>query len=139
MDDLNERYVELGMAVVEKAAIDYHNARFVIDTIDERSLNAEDKDRVLLNANRDIVDVDKFMHSGWFETLSNLDGPRAFKALQETYENEMKFDIAERFYNLNKENPILKGYPTSSGYKGWTKNGWMLFETEGAYKEYMED
>ena len=139
MDNMNDRYIELGMAVVEKAALDYHNARFVIDTIDDRHLNADDKERELLHANRDIVDVDKFMHSGWFNTLSNLDGPRAFEALKETYENEAKFNIAEKFYNLSKENPELKGFPVSSGYKGWTKDGWMLFKTEGAYKEYMED
>jgi hypothetical protein len=31
----------------------------------------------------------------------------------------------------------LKGYPVPSGYMGLTENGWMLFETEEAYKEYM--
>ena len=33
--------------------------------------------------------------------------------------------------------PELKGYPVAVGYMGLTKNGWMLFETEEAYKEYM--
>lgn len=29
------------------------------------------------------------------------------------------------------------GYPIPSGYMGFTQNGWMLFETESAYREYM--
>lgn len=29
------------------------------------------------------------------------------------------------------------GYITSQGYMGLTHSGWMLFETETAYYEYM--
>ena len=33
----------------------------------------------------------------------------------------------------------LKGYPRGSDYMGLTDEGWMRFETEGAYKEYMQE
>lgn len=31
----------------------------------------------------------------------------------------------------------MYGYTISSGYMGLTHNGWMKFETEQAYREYM--
>lgn len=31
----------------------------------------------------------------------------------------------------------MRGYPIDSGYMGLTDNGWMLFETEQAYREYI--
>lgn len=31
------------------------------------------------------------------------------------------------------------GYLIDCGYKGLTKNGWMLFTTEQEYIEYLED
>ena len=35
---------------------------------------------------------------------------------------------------------MLKGYPTENGYKGYVDGkGYMLFETEEAYYEYMEE
>lgn len=39
----------------------------------------------------------------------------------------------------NMKRKDLKGYPVSNGYMGLTDKGWMKFETEGAYNEYMED
>ena len=34
---------------------------------------------------------------------------------------------------------MLKGYPTDNGYKGYVEGeGYILFETEEAYYEYME-
>lgn len=33
----------------------------------------------------------------------------------------------------------LKGYLISGDYMGLTDEGYMRFETEGAYNEYMED
>lgn len=33
----------------------------------------------------------------------------------------------------------MKGYPTSNGYKGYVNGEYMLFETEEAYYEYMEE
>ena len=32
-----------------------------------------------------------------------------------------------------------KGYPTSSGYKGYVNGEYMLFEDEGAYIDYVEE
>lgn len=32
----------------------------------------------------------------------------------------------------------LKGYPVYSGYMGYVNGKYMLFETEEAYKEYVE-
>ena len=32
---------------------------------------------------------------------------------------------------------IMQGYTISTGYMGLTHNGWVLFETEEAYYEYM--
>ena len=32
----------------------------------------------------------------------------------------------------------MKGYPTTTGYKGLVGTTYMLFETEEAYYEYME-
>lgn len=34
---------------------------------------------------------------------------------------------------------ILKGYYTGSNYMGWVGNRYMKFETEEAYREYMEE
>ena len=31
----------------------------------------------------------------------------------------------------------MRGYSVPSGYMGLTHYGWMLFETEGAYDEFM--
>ena len=32
---------------------------------------------------------------------------------------------------------FMKGYYVPAGYMGLTDDGWMLFETEAAYIEYM--
>ena len=34
---------------------------------------------------------------------------------------------------------MLKGYPTENGYKGYVNGEYILFETEEAYYEYMEE
>ncbi len=33
----------------------------------------------------------------------------------------------------------MKGYATSSGYMGYVNGRYMLFASEGEYREYMED
>lgn len=33
----------------------------------------------------------------------------------------------------------MRGYPVSSGYKGWVNGEWMLFPTEAEYHEYMRE
>lgn len=141
MNDMNEMYKNLGIAVVTQAVMDYHNARFFLDTVNERSFKDEtEKKNEIWKALKEIGSVKKFMNGGWFGIICpDVDGPKAFKALSRTYSEEMKFEMAKKYYNLDTEEPELKGYPVSNGYRGWTKNGWMLFETEGAYKEYMTE
>lgn len=34
---------------------------------------------------------------------------------------------------------MKKGYWTNYGYKGLTMFGWILFESEKAYEEFMEE
>ena len=33
----------------------------------------------------------------------------------------------------------MKGYATSGGYMGYVNGRYMLFASEGEYREYMED
>ncbi len=33
----------------------------------------------------------------------------------------------------------MKGYHTGSGYMGFVGDGYILFASEGEYREYMED
>ena len=33
----------------------------------------------------------------------------------------------------------MKGYYISSGYMGFVNGSYMLFETEGAYREYLSE
>ena len=33
----------------------------------------------------------------------------------------------------------MKGYATSNGYMGYVNGRYMLFASEGEYREYMED
>ena len=44
------------------------------------------------------------------------------------------------YVRTRKENRIMKkGYWTNYGYKGLTMFGWILFESEKAYEEFMEE
>ena len=138
----------LAAAIIVKAADDYYHSRFILDTIDDRTYKSEEhKNKAIIRNESMLADVERYFKGNEYEKhnqlVNGIDGgvvgTKALNEIEKTYEREMKFNLAEQFYGLNKENPVLKGYPTSSGYKGWTKNGWMLFETEGAYKEYMED
>ena len=42
------------------------------------------------------------------------------------------------YYEEVSKMPILKGYPTNSGYMGFVDGKYMLFATEGEYEEYVE-
>ena len=41
--------------------------------------------------------------------------------------------------NKTKEENDMKGYSVGNGYMGLVDGRYMLFESEGAYMEYMED
>lgn len=82
-------YEMLGRAVVVKAAEDYKNCKFLLDTVEERTYkHEEDKLRALEYAKNQIYDVELFFGSEWFSMLSGLNGERAFKALKDTYKHE---------------------------------------------------
>ena len=38
-----------------------------------------------------------------------------------------------------KEDTQMKGYYSNSGYMGYVEGSWVLFASEGDYREYMED
>ena len=38
-----------------------------------------------------------------------------------------------------QEDTIMKGYYNNSGYMGYVAGSWVLFASEGDYRDYMED
>ena len=86
---LEKCYEDLARAIVISAADEYKRNRFVVETIDKRSYkDDEGKYRALDLAKKEVKSVELFFHSEWFNQLSNLDGERAFEALQQTYIRE---------------------------------------------------
>lgn len=79
--DTRKNYEELGMAIVEQAATDYHNARFFLETEDLRSY----KDTASKNsrhnmAKKTLAEIESFFHSEWFRTVCpDLDGKKHLK------------------------------------------------------------
>lgn len=143
-----EGYKGLAAAIIIRAAEDYYHSRFILETINDRTYKSKEYRRKAIIRNEStLFDVERYFKSDEYEKHNQLvnginggvTGTKALANIKNTYEEQMKFNLAEQFYGLDKEDPVLKGYPVSSGYKGWTKNGWMLFETEGAYEEYMKD
>ena len=103
--DTSKNYEDLGMAIVEQAAMDYHNARFFLDTEDLRSYKDTTSKNSRHNmAEKTLVEIESFFHSKWFETVCpDLDGHKAFEALKETYDREVRDDKMEKFMrNRNK-------------------------------------
>lgn len=97
--DTRKNYEELGMAIVEQAAMDYHNARFFLETKDLRSYADDTNKRTrCAMAEKTIVEVENFFHSEWFRTVCpDLDGKKAFEALKETYDREVRDNKMEKF------------------------------------------
>lgn len=48
-----------------------------------------------------------------------------------------KKTLSNESVQVLKGGDIMEGYTIPVGYMGLTHNGWMLFETEEAYYEYM--
>ena len=94
---IDKAYEGLGNAVVTAAVEDWYNAKFILDTIDERkykptkTMTAEEhKDYIRKRKEGVIKEVERFIRSDWFRTLSGgLDGEKALEAMQETYKNEI--------------------------------------------------
>lgn len=97
--DTRKNYEELGMAIVEQAAMDYHNARFFLETEDLRSYkDTASKNSRHNTAKKTLVEIERFFHSEWFKTVCpDLDGKKAFEALKETYDREVRDDKMEKF------------------------------------------
>lgn len=86
---LDQRYEDLAKAIVIQAADDYKRYRFVLDTIDLRKYKTEKgRYKAIEIAKREIEKVKVFFNSAWFNELSDLDGKRAFEALEKTYSTE---------------------------------------------------
>ena len=102
--NIDRCYEELGMAIVEQAANDYHRARFFLETLDIRSFSDETTKRSRINtANKRLIETEKFFKGEWFKTVCpSLDGPKAFEALKETYEREKRDELMEKFIAYSK-------------------------------------
>lgn len=88
-DILNQRYDELATAIVIQAADDYKRYSFMLDTIDFRKYKDEEgKYKAVERAKRELRHTERFFNSTWFNALSNLDGKKAFAALEKTYRTE---------------------------------------------------
>lgn len=88
-DKLEHRYEDLAKAIVIQAADDYKRYRFVLDTIDLRKYKTEEgRYKAIEKAKREIEKVEVFFNIAWFNELSDLDGKKAFAALEKTYLNE---------------------------------------------------
>lgn len=95
-----KRWEEFAMAIVEQAALDYHQSRFFLDTAVMRVYADESAKLAKINAaKRTLVDVETFFKNSWFETLisGKLNGPKAFEALKSTYETEVRPARMEKF------------------------------------------
>lgn len=97
-------YEALANAIVEQAATDYYNARFFLETVERRRFSTErSKKSRINNAKRTIVKVEKFFKSDWFGTICpNLDGEKAFKALDVTYEEERREELMGKLNSIQK-------------------------------------
>lgn len=88
-ETLEERYEDLAKSVIIQAADDYKRYRFVLDTINLRKYkNYEGRYLAIERANRELKKVEVFFKTSWFNELSNLDGEKAFAALEKTYLSE---------------------------------------------------
>ncbi len=84
----------LAYSIVEKAAEDYYEARFNLDTANERRFKvtgAKTEERLrkefCFKNESTLVELHLFFHSDWFDTLVGtiVDGERAWEGLQRTY------------------------------------------------------
>lgn len=107
MDKINKiqenGYKALACSIVEQAALDYYESRFFLDTIEERYIRVpknktrdEVIDRLVMKHERMVNDCTRFFLSPWFETLSGLDGEKAFEAVKNTYKNEIYDQMHEQ-------------------------------------------
>ena len=79
---MRENWEDLANAVVLQAVIDYRSARGRL-----RSLSEEAKDREKIRAARKrIREVERFLKSGWFELLTDVDGRTLLLKLKEEQE-----------------------------------------------------
>ena len=114
-------YKALACSIVEQAALDYYESRFFLETIDERFIKVSKNktrveviDRLIMKYERTVDDCKRFFLSSWFETLSGLDGEKAFEAINDTYKNEiydqMHEELIENEYRkaLNRTIKFLK-------------------------------
>lgn len=88
-EEIERCYEELARAIVISAADEYKRNRFLLETVDQRSYKDDlGRYRAIDHAKFELRSVEVFFHSEWFNQLSNLDGARAFKALERTYIRE---------------------------------------------------
>ena len=90
--DNERRWKGLAAGIVEQAASDYHQARFFLETVDERYYSDESQKTSKINAaKKTLIDVEQFFNSDWFKTIMpDLDGAKAFEALRNTYKTEIR-------------------------------------------------
>lgn len=104
MDD--ERVWEgLAAGIVEQAAMDYHQARFFLETAAMRSYADETNKNTKINiAKKTLAEVERFFKGNWFKTIMpELDGSKAFEALKHTYETEVRPSKMETFLKTRRQ------------------------------------
>ena len=102
-DMIEERFEDLASAIIVQAADDYKRYRFVLDTIDLRHYKTDaGRYKSIENAKNHIKSVEVFFKSAWFNELSDLDGEKALRKLEETYKNEYYPVRLEEMLDENK-------------------------------------
>lgn len=101
-------YEALAFAVIKRAALDYYDAKFYLDTLDERYIrvdvaNKETRSeklyRLRLKREKTVKEVEIFCKGPLFDLYSqgHLDGEKALEAMCETYDREIYPAMYEKF------------------------------------------
>lgn len=101
-------YEALAFAVIERAVLDCYDARFYLDTLDERYIRVdpngketreEKLERITIKLEGTIKDVELFLKGPMFELYSQerLDGGKALNSMRETYKREIYPAMYEKF------------------------------------------
>lgn len=101
-------YEALAFAVIERAVLDWYDARFYLDTLDERYIRVdpngketreEKLDRIIIKLKSTLKEVELFLKGPIFELYSQerLDGGKAFESMKETYKREIYPEMYEKF------------------------------------------
>lgn len=102
-DMIEDRFEDLASSIIIQAADDYKRYRFVLDTIDLRSYKTEaGRYKSIETAKNHIERVKIFFRSAWFNELSDLDGEKALRGLEETYKKEYYPVRLEEMLDENK-------------------------------------